>query len=59
MPGAISFQPDDQIELVAMRNATREKVFGLIGIPDNPASGHERESYAFEYALLITQNGDW
>jgi hypothetical protein len=59
MPGAISYQPGGQLELVAMRNATREKVFGLIGIPGNPASGHERESYAFEYALLFTQNGDW
>ena len=59
MPGAISYQPDVQIELVAMRNATREKVFGLIGIPGNPASGHEGESYAFEYALLFTASGDW
>lgn len=59
MPGAISYQPGGQLELVVMRNATREKVFGLIGIPGNPASGHERESYAFEYAFLFTQNGDW
>ena len=59
MPGAISYQPDGQLELVAMRNATREKALGLIGIPGNPASGHEHESYAFEYALLFTENGDW
>ncbi|MEA3335677.1 MAG: hypothetical protein U9R25_07170 [Chloroflexota bacterium] len=59
MPGAISYQPEGQLELVAMRNATREKVFGLIGIPANPASGHERDSYVFEYALLFTQDGDW
>ncbi|MBW6467332.1 MAG: hypothetical protein K0B06_12565 [Brevefilum sp.] len=59
MPGAISYQPDGQLELVAMRNATREKLFGLIGIPGNPASGHESESYTYEYALLFTQNGDW
>ena len=59
LPGAFSYQPNGQLELVAMRNATREKVFGLIGIPGNPASGHERESYTYEYALLFTQNGDW
>jgi hypothetical protein len=59
MPGAISCQPDGQLELVAMRNATREKIFGLVGIPGNPASGYERENYAFEYALLFTDNGDW
>jgi len=59
MPGAISYQPDGQVELVAARNATREKALGLIPIPANPASGHERESYAFEYALLFTPGGDW
>ncbi len=59
MPGAVFYQPDGQLELVAMRNATREKIFGLIGIPGNPASGHERESYACEYALMFTQSGDW
>jgi hypothetical protein len=59
LPGAISYQPNGQLELVAMRNATREKMFGLVGIPGNPASGHERESYAYEYALLFTGGGDW
>jgi len=59
LPGAISYQPDGQIELVAMRNATKEKIFGFIAIPGNPAHGHERESYTFEYAFLFTQKGDW
>ncbi len=59
MPGAVSCQPDGRVEVVAMRNATREKIFGLIGIPGNPASGHEREDYACEYALLFTAGGDW
>ena len=59
MPGAISYQSDGSLELVALRNATRERVFGLIGIPGNPASGHERGSYAFEYALFFTPSGDW
>jgi len=59
MPGAISYQPDGRIELVAMRNATREKAFGLIHLPANPASGHEHESYTFEYALLFTEKGNW
>jgi hypothetical protein len=59
MPGAISYQPDGSLELVALRNATRERIFGLIGIPGNPASGHERGSYAFDYALFFTPSGDW
>ncbi len=59
LPGAISFQPDGGLELVAMRNATHETAFGLIGLPANPASGHEHEDYAFEYGLLFTSGGDW
>ena len=59
LPGAVSCQSDGSLELVALRNATREKAFGVIGIPGNPASGHERTSYAFDYALLFTQSGDW
>lgn len=58
-PGAISYQPDGRLELVAARNATKEKVLGFISIPGNPASGHERESYTFDYALLFTEKGDW
>lgn len=59
MPGAISYQTDGSIELVALRNATRERIFGLFGIPGNPAIGHEQIDYAFDYGLFFTQNGDW
>jgi len=59
LPGAISIQPGGQVELVAARNATREKVLGLVGIPANPASGHETESYTFRYALMFTEKGGW
>lgn len=59
LPGAISYQPDGQLELVAMRNATRETAYGLLKLPANPASGHEQENYAFEYALVFTKQGDW
>jgi hypothetical protein len=58
-PGAVSYQPDGSLELVALRNATREKAFVFIPIPGNPASGHERTDYAFDYALLFTRHGDW
>ena len=59
MPGAIAYRSDGQIEVVALRNATRERVFGLIPSPGNPAAGHEREVYALDYALLFTEAGDW
>lgn len=59
MPGAISCQSDGSIELVALRNATREKIFGIIGIPGNPAAGHEKADHVFDYAFYFTRNGDW
>ena len=59
LPGAVSCRPDGRVELVAMRNATRERAFGFLPLPANPASGHERETYAYEYALLFTPDGDW
>ncbi|MCK4726630.1 MAG: hypothetical protein KAT29_12535, partial [Anaerolineales bacterium] len=59
MPGAVSFQPDGSLEMVALRNATRERIFGIVGIPGNPATGHEWSNYALDYALLFTQSGDW
>ncbi|HEY77011.1 MAG TPA: hypothetical protein G4O00_12715 [Thermoflexia bacterium] len=57
LPGAVSYRPDGRLELVAMRNAVRERILGLIPIPAHPASGHERERYACEYALLFTTRG--
>jgi hypothetical protein len=59
LPGAVSYHPGTSVELVALRNATREKVFGIVNIPANPATGHEREVYALDYALLFTPGGDW
>jgi hypothetical protein len=58
-PGAVSCQPDGCLELVALRNANRERAFGLLPIPATPATGHERSTYAFDYALWFTPGGDW
>jgi len=58
-PGAVSYQPDGRLEVVALRNANRERAFGLLPIPATPATGHERASYAFDYALWFTSAGDW
>ena len=59
LPGALSYQPDGTIELVAMRNANRETAFGFFKLPANPATGYEKEAYTYEYALLFTEQGDW
>ncbi len=59
IPGAISYQEGGVVEIVALRNATQEKIFGLISIPGNPVKGHEKEKNIFEYSLLFTNKGDW
>jgi hypothetical protein len=40
-----------KIELVALRNATHERAFGLLPIPGMPISGRERESTSFRYRI--------
>jgi hypothetical protein len=58
-PGAVAYQPGGRLELVALRNANRERAFGLLPIPATPATGHERSPYSFDYALWFTSAGDW
>ena len=58
-PGAVSYRPDGRLEVIALRNATRERAFGFLPIPGMPASGHERSIHAFDYAILFTPAGDW
>lgn len=58
-PTAVTCQEDGQLELVVLRNATRERAYGIVPLPANPASGYERETHAFEYAILFTATGDW
>ena len=60
LPGAVAYRPQEQIvELIALRNATREKVNGFINIPACPAEGHEKAEFAFQFALAFTETGDW
>ena len=59
MPSAVSYEPGGQLEVVALRNATRERAFGFVPLLAMPATGHERSSCVFEYAFIFTQAGDW
>jgi len=59
LPGAVSCSAEGRVQAIALRNAVREKMYGLIPIPAMPATGHERSSYTFEYALLFTESGGW
>lgn len=58
-PGAVACSQRGVLEAVALRNATRERAFGFLPMLANPATGHERDVYAFDYALLFTSAGDW
>jgi len=58
-PGAIARRSDGRCEVIAVRNATRERAWGLLPIPALPATGHERREHTFECALLFTGAGDW
>ena len=59
MPGAVSYQPSGCLEAIALRNATREKAFGLLPLLAMPATGREQYTHAFDYAVLFTPPGDW
>lgn len=59
LPGAVAYKAGGEIEIVALRNATRERAFGLLPLPANPATGHERDISVLEYALLFTREGGW
>jgi hypothetical protein len=52
VPSAVSYHPSGTLEAVALRNATRERAFGLLPLMAQPAAGHERQPCAWEYALL-------
>jgi hypothetical protein len=60
LPGAVAYLPENQaIELVALRNATREKAYGFVPILACPAAGHEKEETTFQFALCFTSSGNW
>ncbi len=59
MPGAVACRPDGTLEVVALRNATGERVLGLFPLQGMTVSGHETSRHACEYAVLFTAAGDW
>jgi hypothetical protein len=58
-PGAVSYNKEGMLELVAFRNAHRERAYGFLPQPGNPAWGSEKEDFVFEYALMFTPRGNW
>jgi hypothetical protein len=58
-PGGVSFDQDGKLELIALRNVSRERAYALLPLSGNPARGSEKEDYAFDYALMFTPYGNW
>jgi len=59
IPTGVCYRAGGRLEMVALRNATREKAWGLLPLLGNPATGFEHEPYKFDYALMFTDRGDW
>jgi hypothetical protein len=58
-PGAVAYLPGGALEVVALRNATHERAYRFLPMLAILATGHERDVYAFDYALQFTSAGDW
>ena len=59
LPGAASFAADGSLQVIALRNARRERAYHVFPLSGNPARGHERDAVSFVYALEFTPAGDW
>jgi hypothetical protein len=59
LPGAASLDSDGTLEIVALRNAPRERAYHIFPVSGNPAKGYERDEFTFIYALEFTSGGDW
>jgi hypothetical protein len=59
LPGAASLDSDGTLEIVALRNAPRERAYHILPVSGNPAKGYERDEFTFIYALEFTSGGDW
>jgi hypothetical protein len=59
LPGAASLSSSGVLQIVALRNAPRERAHHFLPVAGNPAKGYEKDSFAFVYALEFTPAGDW
>jgi hypothetical protein len=64
-PAAVSAPPEQKkdrqsgrLEWIVLRNATRERAFGVVPILAHPASGTDDERHLYDYAVVPTAHGD-
>ena len=59
LPGAASLSPDGTLQVVALRNAPRERAYHVLPVSGNPAKGYEKDPFDFVCALEFTRGGNW
>ncbi len=58
-PASLSSDGCGRLDWVALRNAYRERAFGLLPILAHPAGGRDPDEHTFDYAVWSTPKGDW
>ncbi|HUT52994.1 MAG TPA: hypothetical protein VM658_06355 [bacterium] len=58
-PASVSANGRGVVEWVGLRNAPRERAFGVLPVPSCPARGDDTSSHTLDYALWFTGSGDW
>ena len=59
LPGAASLSSSGALQVVALRNAPRERAHHFLPVAGNPAKGYEKDTFAFIYALEFLPAWDW
>ncbi len=60
LPGAVALRRETStLEVVLMRNATKERFCRVLPIPGFPARGHDPGPHSVDLALCFTEQGDW
>jgi len=47
------------LQVIALRNAPRERAYHFLPVSGHPAKGYERDKFTFVYALEFTPGRDW
>jgi hypothetical protein len=58
LPGAAALSSTGALQLVALRNAPRERAHHFLPVAGNPAKGYEKDMFTFVYAMEFTPAGD-
>jgi len=58
-PASAALRDDGTLEWMALRNAPRERAFGLVPLPAHPATGTDPERQSFHYAIWFTPPGSF